>query len=186
MERLAYYGIGIGALAMGAASAFDRRVASHRRRTDLLRSAATALRDHYRALEAFVDDPDAPAILSEFLLDFSDSIDGENVAIDISSATTPGGRAPPPLSPLYIEIVNSVDRLRDQRMDLLAFFDLAISAGMTAAFFRRDKTREIDQATIDKSGKNPGHDIAFASTLVKLDKGQTAKRIDRPNRMVAA
>jgi len=186
MERLAYSGIGIGALAIGAASAFDRRVAGHRRRTDLLRSAATALQQHYRALEAFVDDPDAPVILSEFLLDFSDSIDGENVAIDITSATMLGGRAPPPLSPQYIEIVNILDRLRDQRIDLLEFFDLAISAGMTAAFFRRDKTREIDQATTDRSGKNPGHDIAFASSLVRLDNEQTAKRADRPIRMVAA
>jgi hypothetical protein len=188
MNVVAHYGIGIGIgigpLAMGAASVFDKTIAMRRRRTDQLRAAATALQEHYAALGAFVDDPGAPVILSEFLLDFSASIDDEEVAVE-AARPKPAGEEPPPLTSRYIDILNTMEKLREHGNNLLELFNLALGAGITAGLLRWDKTSEIYQETMLQLVKHPGRDLAFASNLVRAVNEKTARRTGISNQMAA-
>jgi hypothetical protein len=185
MDFVAHYGIGIGALAMGAASAFDRRIAAHRRRTDQLGVAAAALKEHYDALEGFADDPGAPSILSEFLLDFSDSIDDKTVAIEVASQAG-GYEAPRPPGSRYAKILSGVDRLRDHRADLVELFDTAISAGITAAFLRWDETAAMYQDTVAPLAGTSGRQFRLAVSFVGCAQRRRAGRAGFATRMAAA
>jgi len=130
-------------IAAGLAAGWLYIVAYGRRRriqveADYLRLAADQLEAYYDAVEAFVDDPAAPADLKETIL-FVGEITSDRalsaVWVDKLKAVAPKLREiakRPPASTLD----GSIERLAKSRPDLVHLYVRAISAAQIAIFYR--------------------------------------------------
>jgi len=148
-----------------------------------LEIAAKALADHYAALETFVTDPASPAILSKFLLDFSDAIEHDDTSYDMADRLCADDR-PRQLSERTLTLCRRLDEIRLSRHDLVNCFDLVLGSGITAMFLRSDRTASMFEQASMRFTSNPGREILFAAKTIGF--GVSAADVFEPSAMADA
>ncbi len=155
-----------GAGIAGGAALLKDLLARGRAREQQFRDAAQAFTAHYLALERFVEDPGAPADLCAFLLDFSDAIEDDDMAVWMAEQLCTEDFSRDGLS----EFIAEVDGQRQRRSDLAALFDQAFRTGITAMFLRQHRTAALYQRAAQRFTANPAREIHVAARIVGRDR----------------
>lgn len=107
-------------------------------RTTQLNEAANMLERHYRDLQVFLNDEDAPDLLSRLLLDISDAVTDPDAAARAFLVDGRDGYLK--VGPEVGRVQAALDELRIVREDLIGAFERSVRAALVAALLFNNRT----------------------------------------------
>lgn len=150
---------------------YQLRQASHaasQRRVRQMVEASAFLEQHARALEKFLDDPDAPKELKVALIEASDALADRAVVKSMADWIALRPVEAPMDGPRASAMREALENLSRTRSDLSANFATAVITGAIGAFLRWPESASLFDQVGARIAADPQREIDFAVTAASL------------------
>lgn len=141
---------------------YDREVQRHRRRTQQLRLAATALEKHASAMKNFFADPAAPKDLQDLLLDFSE-LQADHEFAKWWAKRDRQGKSKGWDAPTGRQVLHRLDKLQSVRPDLASEFYTAVAGAYVGFLLRWDETAPLFEKHLATLSVEPRKEVVLVA-----------------------
>jgi hypothetical protein len=147
---------------------FGRLRSRLRHRTSQLKTSSDLLSDHFSALRAFVEHPEAPAKMKEKLLIFSNVVSDRSSFIPLLEAVCSENRSRNSSEAKAYE--KQLAQLRQKNEELSRNFETAVSSIVVAMILRYQDASDLLEARMARMIVDPRREFAFFAGALQFDR----------------